>query len=82
MVTATLTSKGQITIPKPIRDSLNLRTGDRLAFVMHGTAEAMLKPITRSVDQVYGLLHRPGRPAITVDDMNRAIARRMKKHRP
>lgn len=82
MVTATLTSKGQITIPKPIRDSLNLRTGDRLAFVMHGPSEAVLKPITKSVDQVFGLLHRPKASAVSVDDMNRAIARRMRKHRP
>ena len=39
MVTATLTSKGQLTIPKAVRDSLHLHTGDRVAFVVHGDDE-------------------------------------------
>ncbi len=82
MVIATLTSKGQITVPKAVRDSLNLRTGDRVAFRMHGTTEAVLKPITKSVDQVFGLLHRSGQSAKTVDDMSRAVARRMRNQRP
>ncbi len=78
MTTATLTSKGQITIPKAVRDSLNLRSGDRVAFVVHGDSEAVLKPITKTVDQVFGILQRPGQPARSVDDMNKAIARRMR----
>lgn len=79
MAIATLTSKGQITIPKSVRDSLNLRSGDRVAFVLHSATEALLKPITKSVDQVFGLLQRPNQPAKSVDDMNRAIAQRMRK---
>ena len=31
---ATLTSKGQTTIPKPIRDSLGMKTGDRMSFTL------------------------------------------------
>ncbi len=79
MVTATLTSKGQVTIPKKVRDSLHLRCGDKIAFVMHGSAEALLKPVTKTVDQVFGKLHVPGRPARTVAEMNAAIARRMRE---
>ena len=58
MVTATITSKGQITIPKDVRTSLHLHAGDRVAFVVHGNSEAVLTPITRSVDDVYGKLHK------------------------
>ena len=81
MVTATMTSKGQVTIPKQVRDSLHLRCGDRIAFIMHGQAEALLKPLTKTVDQVFGKLHTPGQPAKTVAEMNAAIARRMREGR-
>lgn len=79
MVTATLTSKGQITIPKAIRDALNLQAGDRLAFSLAGDKQALLQPITASVDDVYGVLQRPGQRAKSVDEMNRSIARRLRK---
>jgi AbrB family looped-hinge helix DNA binding protein len=79
MVSATVTSKGQITIPKPVRDSLHLRTGDRVQFVVRGQDEAVLKPVTKSIDQVFGRLHRPGRKARTVAEMNAAISHRAKE---
>ena len=78
MTTATLTSKGQITIPKQVREFLHLHTGDRVEFVLHGNSEAALKPITRSVSDVFGLLHDPAQKALSVDDMNAAVAQRMK----
>lgn len=78
MVTATLTSKGQLTIPKEVRALLHLRTGDRVAFVVHGAGEAVMTPVTKSVDEVYGRLHRPGQPRKTVEDMKAAVATRMR----
>lgn len=78
MVTATLTTKGQITIPKSVRDSLNLHSGDRIAFVLHGASEALLRPITKSVDDVFGTLHAPSQPRRTVADMNEAVANRFR----
>lgn len=78
MSTATLTSKGQITIPKIVRESLGLRTGDRVSFVLRDRAGALLTPVSKSIDEVYGRLHRPGTKARSVDEMNRAIARRMR----
>ena len=79
MVTATLTSKGQLTIPKAVRDSLHLHPGDRVAFVVHGDSEATLKPVTKSVDEVFGRLHRPGQSRKSVEDMNAAVAERMRE---
>lgn len=76
MVTATITSKGQVTIPKLVRESLRLHCGDRIAFIVHDQTEAVLKPVTRTVDQVFGRLHTPGQVGKTVAEMNRAVARR------
>lgn len=78
MVTATLTSKGQLTIPKTVRDSLHLHTGDRVAFVIHGDAEAIMKPVTKSVDDVFGLLHLPGQMPLSIEQMKAAVTARMK----
>lgn len=79
MVTATLTSKGQLTIPKEVRDSLHLHTGDRVAFVVHGDAEAVLKPATKSVDAVFGRLHSATQPHRSVKEMKTAAAERMRR---
>ena len=79
MVTATLTSKGQITIPKAVRKSLRLHTGDRIAFVVSGHSEAVLTPITKSVDDVYGRLFKNNSPTRSVNQMNNAIKTRMRK---
>ena len=79
MVTATLTSKGQLTIPKAVRDSLHLHAGDRIAFVVHGDSEATMKPITKSVDEVFGRLHSPGQPQRSVEEMKAVVAQRMRE---
>ncbi len=79
MVTAVLTSKGQITIPKDVRESLRLRTGDRVAFIVRGEAEAVMKPLTKSVDEVFGRLYRPDQPHRSVDDMKAAVASALRK---
>jgi antitoxin PrlF len=82
MVTATMTTKGQITIPKAIRDSLHLHSGDKVAFVLHGGTEVVLKPLTRSVDDVFGVLHSPSQQRHSVDEMNAAVASRFKGSKP
>ena len=82
MVTATITSKGQITIPKMVRESLRLHSGDRIAFIMHDQTEAVLKPVTKTVDHVFGKLHRPAQVGKTVVEMNQAVAQRMRGGKP
>lgn len=73
MSAATLTSKGQITLPKSVRDRLRLQSGDRVEFVETG-AGFMVLPATRDLTELKGMLARPKRP-VSVEDMNRAIAR-------
>src|SRR5437763_12725944 len=74
MVKATITSKGQVTIPKRVRDDLGLVTGDHVGFVADGRGSYKLKPIrTRSSAQgVCDRLVKAGVHA-SVEDMERAV---------
>jgi AbrB family looped-hinge helix DNA binding protein len=78
MVTATLTSKGQITIPKHVRDSLRLQTGDRIEFLVR-ESEAVMRPVTKSVDEVFGRLHDPKQAIKTVAEMKAAVDAHVKR---
>lgn len=73
MTRATLTSKGQTTIPKDIRDRLALKPGDRLEFVVLPDRTIRLVPVNLPMTALKGMLPRPKR-AVSVAEMNRAIA--------
>ncbi|MBW1837045.1 MAG: AbrB/MazE/SpoVT family DNA-binding domain-containing protein [Deltaproteobacteria bacterium] len=77
MTLAKLTSKGQITIPKAVRDSLRLHAGDKVEFVITENREALLRPITKKVDDVFGKLYKPGRKSISIEKMNAGIRKKM-----
>lgn len=79
MVTATLTSKGQITVPKQIRESLHLHNGDKVQFLLRNDGEAILKPITKTVDEVFGRMRKPNSRAHSVGEMNAAVKKRIRK---
>jgi AbrB family looped-hinge helix DNA binding protein len=70
---ATLTSKGQVTIPKAVRDALHLRTGDRLDFILEADGTVRILPITGSVKRLKGMLPKPAR-TLTIEEMDDAIA--------
>lgn len=72
---ATLTSKGQITIPKAVRDSLNLHVGDRVGFLFDPDGSVRIVPATRSVTELKALLPRPAR-ALSLDEIDAVIAER------
>jgi antitoxin PrlF len=78
MPTATLTTKGQVTIPKAVREHLGVDTGDRLSFVVQEDGTVIVKPITHHVRELGGLLHRPGQRPVSVRDLDEGIARRMR----
>ena len=75
MPIATITSKGQITIPKKIRDALRLRPGDQVDFVLDDAGVVSLRAGSTHINDLKGLLLRPGRPPVSTEDMARAIAR-------
>ena len=73
MSTATLTSKGQITIPADVRRALNVQTGDRVEFVQIEPGRFELVAATRSVRELKGLFGKAAR-AVSIDEMKRTIA--------
>jgi AbrB family looped-hinge helix DNA binding protein len=81
MPNATLTSKGQTTIPKEVRNFLKLRPGDRLEFILHENGTVILKPATLNISDLKGILHRPGMKPVSVSAMNSAIRRRFRVKR-
>lgn len=76
MTVATLTSKGQITIPKDIRTRLMLHAGDRIDFQLTAQGEVLLKPVTRHVDEVFGRLAQKSHRVLTPAEMDQVIKRR------
>ena len=79
MPTATLSSKGQTVIPKAIRNHLRLQPGDALDFVVQDNGDVLIRPATEDIQQLKGLLHRPGRRSVSVEEMNLAIRSRRRK---
>ncbi len=75
MAAATLTSKGQITIPSQVREALGLGAGDRVEFVEEGKGKFAIVAATRPVQELKGLIPKPVKP-VSVEQMNAAIARR------
>jgi AbrB family looped-hinge helix DNA binding protein len=73
---AKLTAKGQITLPKSVREALGLSTGDRVAFV-EDSGGFRLVPANRDIRELRGMLFRKGRKPVTVEDMDAAIRKRV-----
>lgn len=73
MTTATLTSKGQITIPAEVRRMLNVQTGDRVEFVQVEPGRFEIVAATRSVRELKGLFGKSER-TVSIEEMNRTIA--------
>jgi len=69
---STLTSKGQITVPKRVREALALRTGDRVGFEQRADGSVVLVPRNADVRALKGIVKRPGKP-VSLDDMDAAI---------
>lgn len=70
MADATLTAKGQTTIPREIRDRLGLEAGDKLVFTMLSDGTVVMRAKTRRLLDLAGSLTRPGQPSVSVEQMN------------
>ena len=79
MALATLTNKGQVTIPKSVRELLGIHSGDKLEFVVIENGKAYIKPVTKKVDDVFGRLYNPDRKPVSVDEMDKKIKQKMRE---
>jgi AbrB family looped-hinge helix DNA binding protein len=80
MPLATLTSKGQITIPSSVRKKLHLHAGDKIDFSLVGEHEVLMRPVVKDVDTVFGCLKQAGNGiTATVDEMDEGIGERMRR---
>ncbi len=70
-MSVTITSKGQVTIPKMVRSKLHLKTGDKLEFILHQNSVEII-PIGGSVKDLKGMVAKPDR-VVSLDEMDRVI---------
>ena len=76
MASATVTSKGQITIPIRVREALGLDAGDRVEFIEIDKGKFVIVAATRSIRELEGRFHDKRRKPVSIEEMNAAIARR------
>jgi AbrB family looped-hinge helix DNA binding protein len=70
---ATMTTKGQVTVPKAVRDRLHLRAGDRLEFLIEADGSVRVVPVTTRATALKGMVPPPKRP-LSLQEMDEAIA--------
>lgn len=81
MAAATITSKGQITIPVRVRAALGVEPGDRLEFVELQKGQFAIVAATRSLKELKGMFRGRRSKPVSIEEMNSAIARRASESR-
>ena len=68
---ATLTSKGQTTIPKQIRDELGMKPGDRMTFTLMPDSTVVMRVKSKKISELAGVLYKKGRKPVPVEQLSR-----------
>lgn len=76
MLHLTITAKGQVTLKKEVLRHLGVNPGDKIAVDLGDNGKVALKavPENHGIERIFGMLHKPGRPAVTIEKMNKIIA--------
>jgi AbrB family looped-hinge helix DNA binding protein len=72
MPSTTVTTKGQVTIPKAVRDELGLKEGDRVAFRVLEDGTVIVEPETIDLSELRGVF-KPKKKGVSIADMDEAI---------
>ncbi|MGB7159222.1 MAG: AbrB/MazE/SpoVT family DNA-binding domain-containing protein [Tepidisphaeraceae bacterium] len=80
MASATLTSKWQMVLPKPVREHLGVRPGDQVDFIIQDDGTVMVRPTVFDARDLKGICATPrlARP-VSVEEMNRAVRRHARR---
>jgi antitoxin PrlF len=70
---STLTTKGQATIPKEVREHLGVKPGGKIRFFIRGDGSVFILPV-RPISSARGMFKRPGQRPVTIEEMDEAIA--------
>ena len=70
MIESTITSKGQTTLPKAVREALSVEAGDKVRYIVHGD-EVLIRKV-KPISRLFGTLKYDG-PLVSLQDMERAI---------
>jgi AbrB family looped-hinge helix DNA binding protein len=65
----TMSIKGQVTIPRDVRERLGLQAGDKIAWSLLSNGTVVVRPKTRRLVDLVGMLTRLGQPGVTIDEM-------------
>lgn len=79
MPTATITSKGQVTIPKKIRDELGLKPGDILNFEIEAVNTVVVSAKKKNYKEAYGMLYRENQKPKSDEEINEGIVEYLKE---
>jgi AbrB family looped-hinge helix DNA binding protein len=69
---ATITAKGQVTIPQEVRTRLGIRRGDKIRFVVEPDGRVMLLRGTGTIEDLFGILGKPPR-RLTLEQIEEGI---------
>jgi antitoxin PrlF len=74
---STMTSKGQLTVPKKVRDRLKIHAGDKLEFLFDESGNCTIVPVTYSMRELKGIVPKPRKP-VSLKAMRQAVESRGK----
>lgn len=69
----TVTDKGQLTVPKSIRDQFGIEPGSKLDFEPQADGTLRVRVLARGAASLYGLLHKPRMKSRSIDEMDEGI---------
>lgn len=78
-MTATLTSKGQITIPKEVRDKLGLKPGALVRFIIDEAGQVAISPVLYSLDDLFGFLG-PAPTSLSLEEIDAKVQEAVSEH--